>query len=146
VDPRFLLPTLNAALNLTATGLLVCGYVLVKRRRVAAHKRCMLGALLVSALFLASYVAYHALYPPRTFGGEGAAKTVYLFVLGTHVVLAALVPFLALRTAWLGLKDRVERHRRWARWTFPIWLYVSVTGVAVYVMLYLLWPGPVRVA
>lgn len=145
MELRFLLPTLNAGLNLTATGLLLAGYVHVKRGRVETHKRCMLGALGVSAAFLASYVTYHALFPPRVFGGEGSVRTLYLAVLASHVVLAALVPFLALRTAWLGLKDRRDTHRRWARWTFPIWLYVSVTGVAVYVMLYLLWPGGERV-
>ncbi len=144
LDPAYLLPTLNAGLNLTATGLLVVGRARVRRGRVDVHKRCMLGALCVSALFLVSYVAYHASYPPRTLGIGGVVKTVYLVVLGTHVLLAAVVPFLALRTAWLGLKERADAHRRWARWTYPVWLYVSVTGVLVYLMLHVAWPGPVR--
>lgn len=101
----------------------------------------MLSALAVSAAFLASYVVYHALEGSRRYEGTGVLRTVYLAVLLSHVVLAAAVPFLAVRTAWLGLRDRRAQHRRWARWTYPIWLYVSVTGVVIYAMLYLLPAG-----
>ncbi len=120
----------------------MAGFLQIRAGRERAHKLCMLSALGVSMLFLVSYVVYHALHGSQPFWGKGGLRTVYLTILATHVVLAAAVPFLALRTAWLGLKDRRLQHRRWAKWTFPIWLYVSVTGVVIYVMLYLLGPGP----
>ncbi len=134
-----LLPHVNASLNALATLLLVVGYVLIKRRREAAHRRTMLGCFAVSVLFLACYLTYHAntaavnrfpAYPPA------AVRIAYYLILLTHVVLAAAVPVLALTTIYLGLRDRRSAHRRLARWTLPIWLYVSVTGVLVYLMLY----------
>lgn len=130
------LPTLNAALNLTATVLLVSGVVLIRRKRERAHKLCMIAALWVSAAFLTSYLIHHGIHGSTRFWGEGGLRTAYLAVLLSHTVLATLVPFLALRTVWLALKDRRAAHRRWARFTFPIWLYVSITGVVIYVMLY----------
>jgi len=136
------MPAMNAALNATATTFLVVAFRRVKRGDVPGHKRAIFAALGASAAFLANYVVYHLLAGSRPFWGEGALRVGYLAMLASHVVLAAAVPFLAARTVFLGLRDRREEHRRWARWTFPIWLYVSVTGVVIYVMLYPLDPGP----
>jgi uncharacterized membrane protein YozB (DUF420 family) len=130
------LPTVNAILNASAAVLLVTGYVLIRRGRVRAHRACMVGALALSALFLVSYLTYHAQVGSKRFPGTGTVRTVYLTILFTHTVLAALVPPLALITLWRALRERFDRHVRIARWTLPIWLYVSVTGVIVYVMLY----------
>jgi len=134
------LPTVNAALNAAATVLLVSGLVLIKRGREAAHKRAMLAAFVVSMLFLACYLTYHAQAGHVKFGGPEPVRTIYLAILVSHVLLAATVPFLAGATLYLGLRDRRAAHRRLAVWTFPIWLYVSVTGVVIYVMLYHLYP------
>ncbi len=136
------LPTVNASLNALATVLLIIGYVLIKRRRETAHKRIMLAAFGVSMLFLVCYLTYHAMKTWHTaFGGPEPVRTMYLTILISHVLLAATVPILAGRTIYLGLKDRRVSHRRWAQWTFPIWLYVSVTGVVIYLMLYHLYPA-----
>ena len=135
-----ILPTVNAALNALAGALLVVGYVLIKRRREVAHKWTMLAAFATSAVFLACYLWYHYGVGHVKFEGPAVAKTIYLTILLTHVLLALTVPPLAIATIYLGLKDRRAVHRRVARWTFPIWLYVSVTGVVVYVMLYHLYP------
>ncbi len=134
------LPTVNAALNATATVLLLLGLFLIKRGRETAHKRVMLSAFGVSILFLICYLAYHAQVGSVKFTGPSPVRQIYLTILGTHVVLAATVPFLAGRTLYLGLRDRRVPHRRLAKWTYPIWLYVSITGVVVYVMLYHLYP------
>jgi len=134
------LPDVNAGLNLTATVLLLAGYVQIKRRREQSHKALMLAAFGTSVLFLASYLVYHAHAGSRPFGGTGTARTVYLAILASHSLLAAVVPFMAIYTIWLGLKDRRQKHARWARWTLPIWLYVSITGVVVYLMLYHWYP------
>ncbi len=133
------LPTLNAALNALATVLLVVGYVFIRRRNVAAHRASMLSAFAVSVLFLASYLVYHYHVGSVRFPGAGPVRVFYLAILSTHVVLAAIVPPLALLTLIRGLRGDVARHRRVARWTLPIWLYVSVTGVIVYVMLYVIY-------
>lgn len=135
------LPAVNALLNTTATVLLVTGYALIKRGREVAHKRTMLAAFAVSCVFLASYLIYHEKVGHVPFGGTGAARGIYLAILFSHIILAAAVPVLAITTIVLGLRDRRATHVRWARWTFPIWLYVSVTGVVVYVMLYHLYPS-----
>jgi uncharacterized membrane protein YozB (DUF420 family) len=140
------LPTVNALLNATAAVLLVIGYRLIRQGRVEAHKRTMLSAFAVSIVFLACYLVYHFYVLHVPFAGPPAVRVVYLAILFTHVVLAACVPVLAIVTIWLGLSDRRAAHRRWARWTLPIWLYVSVTGVIVYLMLYHLWPGPSQAA
>lgn len=138
-------PTLNAALNATSALLLVVAYRAIRRRDVERHRRWMLAASATSALFLASYLVYHAQVGSVRFLGTGAGRTVYFAVLLSHTVLAVVVLPLVLRTLFLGLKRRDDRHRRLAKWTFPIWLYVSVTGVVVYVMLYHLYPhGPIR--
>jgi uncharacterized membrane protein YozB (DUF420 family) len=130
------LPGVNAALNASAAVLLGTGWLLVRRRRIAAHRRAMLGAFACSALFLVSYLVYHARVGSVRFPGTGTARTVYLAILASHTVLAAAVPVLALVTLSRALAARFDRHRRIARWTLPIWLYVSATGVVVYWMLY----------
>lgn len=135
------LPTVNATLNAVATAFLVAGLVLIRTGRVAAHRRAMLAAFVCSVLFLASYLVYHFQVGSVRFEGQGGVRTFYLSILASHVVLAAIVPFLAVVTLWRGLEnrgdpERIARHRRIARVTFPVWLYVSVTGVVVYLMLY----------
>jgi uncharacterized membrane protein YozB (DUF420 family) len=136
------LATTNAVLNATALVLLIVGYRLIKARREAAHKWTMLAAFATSVVFLTSYLTYHLAPPPIGIGGSvsfpgtGVIKGVYLTILVTHIVLAASVPFLAIATIWAGLTDRRPLHRKLAKWTFPIWVYVSVTGVVIYVMLY----------
>jgi uncharacterized membrane protein YozB (DUF420 family) len=136
------LPALNAALNGVATILLLRGRALAKRGELAAHKRTMLAAFAVSSLFLASYVAHKVSrsFENTTFNADGAAKAAYLAMLASHVVLAALVPFLALALIRFGLRGEIGRHKRLARIAWPIWLYVSLTGVAIYVLLYPLNP------
>jgi putative membrane protein len=130
------LPTLNAFLNGASAVLLTAGWRSIRRRRIAAHRACMLGAFFVSVLFLVSYVTYHALAGSRPFTGEGWVRWVYVPVLVSHIVLAAaMVPFV-LTTLYRALGADFVRHVRLARFTLPVWLYVSVTGVVVYVMLY----------
>jgi uncharacterized membrane protein YozB (DUF420 family) len=135
------LPTVNAVLNATAAVLLVIGWLLIKQRRETAHKRVMLTAFGVSIAFLTCYLIYHAQVGSVKFTGPPPIRQIYLTILVTHVALAFTVPFLAARTIYLGLRDRRAEHRRLAQWTFPIWLYVSVTGVVIYVMLYFLYPA-----
>jgi uncharacterized membrane protein YozB (DUF420 family) len=130
------LPTVNAILNGIAAVFLLAGWVLIRRRRMRAHRAAMLAALVCSVAFLASYLVYHAQVGSVRFQGTGAIRTVYFTVLLTHTVLAAAVPFLAAITLTRALQRRFPRHRAIARWTLPIWLYVSVTGVVVYWMLY----------
>jgi uncharacterized membrane protein YozB (DUF420 family) len=130
------LPALNATLNGTAAVLLVTAYNLIRRGKRQAHKRVMLSAFAVSTVFLISYVVYHAHVGSVPYGRTGVLRTVYLTILTTHTILAATVPVLAIVTLRRGLKGDFARHRRIAKWTFPIWLYVSVTGVVVYLMLY----------
>ena len=130
------LPALNATLNAIAAVLLVVGYVLIRRGRIQQHRRVMLAAFTTSALFLVSYVIYHANAGSRPFAGHGAIRIVYFAILISHVILAAAILPMALITLTHALRARFDRHRRIARWTLPIWLYVSVTGVIVYLMLY----------
>ncbi len=133
------LPALNAALNTVATVLLLWGYVAIRRGQELRHRNLMLAALVLSILFLGSYLAHHWHAGHVRFPGSGAARAIYLAILLTHVVLAAVVPFLALATVYLGLRQRRGAHRRLARWTLPLWLYVSITGVVIYLMVYH-WP------
>ena len=130
------LPALNAGLNATAGVLLFAGWLMIRGGRVTAHRRCMLAAFTASALFLVSYVVYHAQAGSRPFTGQGPVRAVYFAILISHVVLAAAIVPLALVTLTRGLRGDFVRHRRIARWTFPIWMYVSVTGVVIYWMLY----------
>jgi len=131
-----ILPTVNAVLNATAAVLLVWGYMLIRRKKVASHRRVMKTAFATSCLFLICYLVYHAQVGSVRFPHTGLIRTVYLSILASHTVLAATVPVLAMVTLRRGLAARYDKHRRIARWTLPIWLYVSVTGAVVYVMLY----------
>ena len=130
------LPALNATLNGLAALFIVAGYVFIRRRRVGAHRFAMLTAFGCSVAFLVSYLYYHSQVGSVRFQGTGAVRTVYFTVLISHTVLAAAVPFLAAVTLFRALQERFDRHRALARWTLPIWLYVSVTGVTIYWMLY----------
>jgi uncharacterized membrane protein YozB (DUF420 family) len=132
------LPSLNAGLNAVSAVLLALGFYFVKQRELEAHKRCMLGAFTASTLFLASYLVYHFQVLPGSvrFAGTGWTRTLYHVVLLTHIVLAAVILPLALVTLSRALKERFDKHRQIARWTLPLWLYVSITGVAIYWMLY----------
>ena len=130
------LPALNAALNATSAIFLTAGYMFIRRGRITPHKRCMLAALVTSTLFLTSYVTYHANTGSRPFPGSGPVRYVYFSILITHVLLAITILPLALITATRGLRAQYERHVKIARWTLPLWLYVSVTGVVIYLMLY----------
>ena len=135
------LPLVNAILNGIAAILLVIGYVCIRRGRRDAHRLAMLAAFGTSVLFLTSYVIYHAHAGSRPFTGQGPVRIVYFAILISHVVLAAMIPPLAGLTLWRAFRERFDRHVRIARWTLPLWLYVSVTGVVVYVMLYHLYPS-----
>jgi len=126
----------NATLNAIAAILLVIGYRLIRLGRREQHRRVMLAAFATSALFLVSYVVYHANAGSRPFAGQGAIRVVYFTILISHVVLAAAILPMALVTLNYALRERFERHVPIARWTLPVWLYVSVTGVVVYLMLY----------
>ena len=134
------LPSINAFLNGTAAVLLIWGYTLIRRKRIETHRKVMTAAFITSCLFLVCYLVYHAQVGSKHFEHTGAIRTVYVSILGTHTILAAAVPVLAIVTLRRGLAGRYDRHRRLARWTLPIWLYVSVTGVVVYVMLYRMYP------
>jgi putative membrane protein len=136
------LPAVNASLNATSAVLLTAGYVAIRRRNVAVHRACMIAAFATSIVFLGCYVVYHLHAGTTRFPGTGLARTIYFTILGTHTPLAATVPFLAIVTLSRALAARFDSHRRIARWTWPIWMYVSVTGVLVYVMLYQLYPPP----
>jgi len=129
-------PALNAALNGTAAVLLLSGYTFIRRRQVTAHRVCMVAAFLTSTAFLISYLLYHARVGSVPFQGQGWIRPVYFFILFTHIVLAAAIVPLALVTVSRALREQFDRHKRIARWTLPIWLYVSVTGVVIYFLLY----------
>jgi len=130
------LPALNATLNATSAVLLTTGWFLIRSGRMTAHKRCMIAAFTASSLFLVSYVTYHAQAGSKHYPGTGFLRTLYLSILIPHVTLAAIVLPLAIVTLSRGLRGDYDRHQRLARWTLPIWLFVSVTGVIVYLMLY----------
>jgi uncharacterized membrane protein YozB (DUF420 family) len=130
------LPALNATLNATSGVLLLAGWLLIRRGRIDAHRRCMLSAFIASSLFLVSYVVYHAQAGSRPFTGHGVVRPIYFAILISHVVLAAAIVPLALVTLRRALTGDYVRHRHIARVTFPVWMYVSVTGVVIYLMLY----------
>lgn len=136
-----ILPTINAILNGTSAVLIVAGFAFIKRKNINAHRACMIAAVITSTLFLISYLTYHYYHGITRFTTPGLPKTAYLTILGTHTVLAALiVPFIIV-TLYRALTRRFVKHRAVARWTFPMWLYVSVTGVVVYLMLYHFFPA-----
>ncbi|HSP34720.1 MAG TPA: DUF420 domain-containing protein [Thermoanaerobaculia bacterium] len=136
-------PALNASLNALSGIFLLIGYVNIRRKRIATHRRFMLAACITSLLFLASYVTYHALRHGvvTRFAGTGSIRTLYLWILGTHTILAVVIVPLAIYSVVKGLRMRVVPHRRVARVTFPLWMYVSVTGVLVYFFLYHWFPS-----
>ncbi len=134
--PLSTFPALDAALNATSAVLLSLGYFFIRRKNILAHKVCMISAFASSSLFLACYVWYHAHHGVTRFAGQGAVRAVYFALLGSHTVLAAAIVPLVLVTLYRAVRERFDQHRRIARWTLPLWLYVSVTGVMVYWMLY----------
>ena len=148
MDLLGIFPHLNAFLNASASVFLMCGFVLILSRRVHEHRFCMLTASGISALFLVSYVTHHAIRTyyfglgPTRFTGEGLAKPIYLTILTSHTVLATLVGPFVIATLYRALKGRFDEHRRLARLVYPIWLYVSITGVVVYLMLYQIYYTP----
>ena len=136
------MPAINASLNALSAVLLTAGYLFIRRRRITAHKACMISAFVASTLFLACYLVYHFKAGHVKFQGEGFVRGLYLAILLSHVVLAVTVLPLSLTTLVFAFRERFDRHKRIARCTLPIWLYVSVTGVVVYWMLYRLYPTP----
>ena len=130
------LPHVNAALNATSAVLLLTGWACIRAKRVGAHRRCMMAACGVTALFLASYLTYHAQVGSVRFRGTGWLRPAYFTILISHTVLAIVIVPMVLRTLFLAVRNRIAAHRAMARWTLPLWLYVSVTGVVVYLMLY----------
>lgn len=136
------LPAVNASLNGLAAVLLTAGFICILNRKISAHRACMQSAFVVSAIFLVCYVTYHVHKNghPTPFGGTGAIRPVYYTMLISHIILAIVIVPLVLRTLWLARSARFEEHRHWARRTFPLWYYVSVTGVLIYFFLYQWWP------
>ncbi len=131
----YVLPLINACLNSTVAVLLVLGYVFIRRGQIAAHRWCMLGGLALSVLFLLTYVSFHALAPATRFGDEGVVRYVYYFILLTHIPLAAAIVPLALFTVYRAWQQDFAKHKKIARYTFPLWLYVAITGVLVYLFI-----------
>ncbi len=130
------LPAVNATLNSLSAIWLACGYLFIRQKKISAHRFCMIAALITSALFLTSYLIYHYHAGSRPFEGQGTIRTVYFMILLSHTILAAAIVPLALITLFRALKQRFDKHKRIARWTLPIWFYVSITGVIIYWMLY----------
>ena len=137
------IPALNATLNGIATVLITSGYILVKRGRLETHRKVMTTAMVVSALFLVGYVTHKVLIRGvhTPFGGEGLIRTVYYTMLISHIILAISISYLVPRTFLFAIRGNIARHKAWAKWTFPIWFYVSITGVLVYFSLYRWWPA-----
>jgi uncharacterized membrane protein YozB (DUF420 family) len=137
------IPAINAVLNAIATVMMTAGFLFIKRKQVQRHRACMASAFLVSVIFLIGYVLHkilvHGVHTP--FGGDGPMRTAYYIMLASHIVLAMVMGPLILMTLQLALRGDVERHRKWARWTFPIWYYVSVTGVLIYFFIYVWYPA-----
>ena len=135
------LPHLNAALNSTSALLLITGYLCIRNKKITAHRACMVTAFLTSTAFLVSYLVYHAQVGSVRFPGQGWVRPVYFSILISHTVLAAVIVPLVLTTLYRAVRGQFDRHRPIARWTLPLWLYVNVTGVVVYWMLYRLYRG-----
>jgi putative membrane protein len=130
------LPLINASLNFLSAVLLAVGYFFIRNGRVAQHRLCMFSAFIASVLFLAGYLTYHVKRGVVHYLGQGMIRRVYFAMLTSHTVLAIVIVPLVLRTLYLAIHERFDEHRRWARWTLPLWFYVSVTGVVIYEMLY----------
>ncbi len=137
----YALPHLNATLNSLSAILLLSGFTFIRRGNIAAHKKCMLAACTTSILFLVSYVIYHSFHGSTAFKGVGWIRPVYFTILLSHTILAVVIVPLVLMTLYRALRGLFVEHRRIARWTFPLWLYVSVTGVIVYLLLYQIYPS-----
>jgi len=136
------LPAVNASLNALATVFLTLGFIFIKRQRKEAHRNCMIAAFLTSTIFLACYLTYHFSVTAVTkFQGQGVVRPIYFFILITHIILAVVIVPMILMTMSRALKARWEHHKKIARWTWPLWMYVSVTGVVVYLMLYQWFPA-----
>ena len=140
------LAPLNAILNSIAAALLTAGFIFIRRRRVRAHRACMLSAFAVSTAFFVSYLTYHYHVGDVRFQGHGIVRPIYFTILVTHIILAAAIVPLVLITLRRALSGNFDRHRRVARWTWPIWMYVSITGVVVYLMCYRMYPPGYKVA
>jgi uncharacterized membrane protein YozB (DUF420 family) len=136
-----LFPTVDAILNTLSAVSLTMGYYFIRRRNVQAHRVCMLTAVATSSLFLICYLTYHYFHGTTRFPGHGLVRGVYFAILGTHTILAAAIVPLVIVTLYRALRERFDLHRRMARWTLPIWIYISITGVVVYLMLYHLYPA-----
>jgi uncharacterized membrane protein YozB (DUF420 family) len=136
------LPAVDATLNAASAVFLVCGYFFIRKKKIAAHKFCMISALATSTVFLACYLTYHSFHGVTRFAGQGAIRPFYFALLGSHTVLAGVIVPLVIVTLYRAWRQRFQQHKRLARWTLPLWLYVSITGVAVYWMLYHLYPHP----
>jgi putative membrane protein len=130
------LPAFNAFLNSLSALLLATGYVMIRQKKIDAHRICMVAAFIVSSIFLVSYLTYHAKVGNVRYTGQGILRTVYFAILTSHTILAIAIVPLVLRTLYLAVKGRFLEHRQWARWTLPLWFYVSITGVVIYEMLY----------
>ena len=147
MDLLHIFPHVNALLNATSGVFLVAGFYFIRSKQILKHRACMLTAASISAIFLVSYLTHHSLRTyyfglgPTRFTGEGVIRPVYFTILTSHTILAALVTPFVLLTLWRGLKGQYETHRKIARLVFPTWLYVSVTGVIVYLLLYHFYPG-----
>jgi putative membrane protein len=133
-------PAIDATLNAASALLLAMGFIFIRRKNVTAHKTCMISAFASSTLFLVCYLWYHAHHGVTHFTGQGAVRGVYFTLLGSHTILAAVIVPLVLMTLYRALRERFQQHRKIARWTLPLWIYVSITGVLVYWMLYRLYP------
>ena len=135
------LPHLNALLNSASALLLIAGYRFIRSKRITAHRNCQIAAVATSALFLTSYLTYHYYHGSTRFPGQGIVRRIYFTILLTHTILAAVIVPMILVTLYRALRSDFNRHRRIARWTLPLWLYVSITGVIVYLMLYQIYPA-----
>jgi len=147
MDLLSIFPHLNAALNATSGVFLICGFYFIRKQHIPRHRACMLTASIVSAIFLISYLTYHSLRTyyfglgPTRFTGQGLSRPIYFTILTSHTILAVIITPFVIRTLWLGLKMRADKHRNIARLVFPVWLYVSITGVIVYILLYQVYPN-----
>ena len=135
-----ILPHLNAVLNTTSAVFLVLGYAFIRSRRINAHRNCQIAAVISSSVFLVSYLTYHYFHGVTRFAGQGIARPVYFTILFSHTILAVVIVPLVLVTLYRAARGNFARHRAIARWTLPLWLYVSITGVVVYLMLYQIYP------
>ena len=137
------IPGINACLNALATVLMTAGFIFIKSGNKLAHRKMMISAVCVSAIFVVGYVSHKILVRGvhSPFGGEGTIRTVYYTMLISHIILAVVIAFLVPRTFWFAIKGDFDRHKKWAKWTFPIWYYVSVTGVLIYLAVYKWWPA-----